>query len=381
MIGKLKNGILFLGGLIFKILPVDNKKIFITNFYGKGYGDNLKPIVEEILKRHSDYKIYWSLKNMNEQMPDAIKKVKYHSFKELYHLSTSKIWIDNNRKFRNAVKKKEQFYIQTWHGGLGLKKIEGAALDGLPNNYAEFGKRDSNKTDVMISNSNYRTNQYRNFFWYNGPILEIGSPRNDIFFKDNKELKKKIRSNLNLSDNDYVILYVPTFRKYNFDYFSIDFNKLINEFKKKYHKSCKVLFRAHPSLNIDVLNENLIDVSKYPDVEELLLISDMLISDYSSVLFDFIYTKNDIYLYAPDYENYITDRGFNFDYDSLPFSKAYDSDELINNILSNNAKKYNEQLKKFMKSLKIYDDGNSSKRIVTLIEKVIKGEKINYEKI
>lgn len=381
LFGRVKIAFLYFFAIICKIFPVDKNKIIMSNFYGKGYGDNLKPIAEELLKTHPDYKIYWSVKNIYENMPDKITKVKIHSFREVYHLSTSKVWIDNNRKFRYALKRKNQFYIQTWHGGYALKKIEKEALSDLPSNYEKFAKRDSKKIDIMISNSESITNKYRNLFWYDGPIAEIGIPRNDIFFKDNSKLEKDIKNLLNLH-NEFIILYAPTFRNYNFDYLQINFEKLINEYKKRYNKDCKILFRLHPSIKVKINNnKNIIDVSNYPTLEELLIITDLLISDFSSIIFDFLYTKKEIYLFAPDYDEYVNEkgRGLAVNYKDLPFSKSYTSDELIKNIILGDSRNYNEALKSFLQKEKFFDNGNSTKIMIKMIENMIEKNKIEYK--
>ena len=253
----------------------------------------------------------------------------------------------------------------------GIKKIEKEAND-LLSTYVVQAKQDSKMIDVMISNCKYRTKQYLNNFWYNGKVLEFGLPRNDIFFKNiNLEhVKKKLKIN----DGDIILLYAPTFRSYNYDYLQIDFERIAKKYKSKYKKNIKILIRLHPNAaeKINVReNEYIINVSYYQDAYELMKISDILISDYSSIFFDFLYTKKPIYLYAPDYEKYIEKRGLNFEYQKLPFSISYSPEKLEEKILNEDYKNYIEKLKEFLKNIKLYDDGKASQRICNLINNVI----------
>lgn len=367
---------------LFWLFRVQKNKIICINFNGNSYGDSPKSITEYILNNNLNYQIVWATKNISdENIPSKIKKIKIGTFKYLYELATSEIWINNSRFPYYVKKRKKQFYIQTWHGGLGLKKIE-ANADNLSDSYIKIAKHDSKMIDIIISNSKYRTEQYKKYFWYKGKILESGLPRNDIFFLKNKNEKiNDIKMNLNIENDIKIILYAPTFRTYNFNYFDIDFKKLIKKLEAKTKKRYVVLLRLHPNLynKIEIpLNKSFIDVSKYNDTEELLLISDLVISDYSSIFFDFLYTKNPVYLYAPDYDKYIKNRGLNFEYKDLPFSISYSKDELINHIVNEDSLKYQKKLDDFLEKAEIYDDGNASEKIIKIISERSKenGKKI-----
>lgn len=362
-------------GILFNLFPIDTKKVVVSNFWGKGYNDNPKYVIEKLHKMYPEIKIVWLLKDMKTEMPQYIKKVKYKSIKSIYEYSTAIIWIDNSRKQYFPPKRKKQKYIQLWHGGISMKKIEAAAADKLDNSYIKMAKKDSKAIDYAISNSSYRTNIFKNDFWYNGKILEYGSPRNDIYFS--KELKKKIKDKIckeyNVKDKK-IILYIPTFRaEKNFDYLSINFEKLIQELKKE-KEDYIVMIKLHPNCGVKkkIIKDNMIIFDSSVDVNELMISSDMIISDYSSVIFDYLYMKNPIYLYVPDIQNYINERGFSFNYNELPFSKSTTSDELIKKILSKDHLNYDKKLNEFLNKISIYDDGNAADRIVELIEKILK---------
>lgn len=368
----------------FSFLPIKNNKVVFQNFNGKGFGDNPKYIANELIKKEN-IDIVWIVKEFSQNsFPNKIRQVKKYTLRYFYELATAKVWVSNNRLEKFIIKRKNQVYIQTWHGGLGLKKVEKDAEDKLSKKYIKLAKKDSKMIDYAISNSTYRTNIYKNSFWYDGKILEIGCPRNDIFF-DNKK-QKKIRESVfkkyNIDFNKKIILYAPTFRSdKDFDYETFNFSKLLNNLNKK-NENYVLMIKLHPNVDKSIrTSENIINVSKYPDVDELLLVSDIVISDYSSVFFDFLFMHKPVYLYAPDYDEYVKERGFNFDYKKLPFSISYNSNELINKILVNDYKNYADKLDKFLKDVNIIDDGHASQKVANLIDEILKKGDKRYEKI
>ena len=109
---------------LFVHFPLNTKKVVFGNFYGGGFGDNPKFIAEELLKRDLGFEMYWMLEDVNSPLPEGIKPVRPNTFAFAYHMATAKFWVDNTRKQHYLIKRKEQYYIQTWHGGPGLKKVE-----------------------------------------------------------------------------------------------------------------------------------------------------------------------------------------------------------------------------------------------------------------
>lgn len=375
-------------GYIFRCKKIINNKIVVCNYYGKGYGDSAKYICDYLINHYEDIDIVWMLNKENylkNTIPKKIRIVKYGSISSLYELSTAKIWIDNCRKEYFQPKRKKQKYIQLWHGGLGIKKIEQQAIEKLSKQYIKKAKKDSKMIDIAISNSSYRTQIYKESFWYNGKILEYGCARNDIFFNNKlkENIKNKVFKELNIDKYSKIILYVPTFRDDdNFDYYSFNIEQLVEQLEKKYNNKYLFIIKMHYKVKkrYESKNKNIIDATDYPDVYELLLIADILISDYSSIFFDFSLMSKPIYLYAPDYNSYINERGLNFEYKTLPFSISYNSNELINNILNEDFKNYQDRLKEFIKKMKVVDDGQSSKRIANLIKEIIREEE-NEKKV
>ena len=178
----------------YRLFPIDKTKIVISNYYGRGLGDNAKYIAEELLQRNQDIKIIWLVKNKEESnsLPVGVESCLFGSPESVYHLMTSKVWIDNCRKFFIMLKRKEQLYIQTWHGGGAQKRCELDAIDKLGDGYKKMAIRDAKNTDLMISESRFMTNLYHRSFWYDGPVYECGYPRYDILLQNDETLVSKV---------------------------------------------------------------------------------------------------------------------------------------------------------------------------------------------
>lgn len=336
-------------------LKIDKKKIVFCNFYGNGYGDSPKYIAEYIIKKNLDYKLVWLVKKeIVEKFPKEIEIVKYGSLRSMYELATAKIWIDNTRKKICPYKKKKQYYIQTWHSPLRLKKIEADAIDELPIQYIKSAKRDSKNIDLILSGCDFSYNIYKNSFWYNGEIIRSGTPRCDILFNINEHfnIKKQICSKYNVDITKKIILYAPTFRnnfnivqEFNFNKFS----KLIN-----INDEYQILLKLHPADKNDYkFGNSVIDVSSYPDIQELICISDCLITDYSSCCFDMLIANKLCTLYVPDLEQYMKqERKLYFNINELPFPVAKNIEELANIIVKGETLNYYNNIKKFKEKVR-----------------------------
>jgi len=367
--------------ILFYYLPVNNNKFVFSSYYGKEYSGNPKAISELLHNTDPGYEIVWLLskhKMQSTNIPDYVKIVPYNSLKAAYELSTAKVWIDNIRKSMIYFKKENQIYIQTWHG-TPLKKIEKDAGNKISNKYHRLAKRDSMNIDFLISGSGYTTRSLRSSFWYNGEILEYGTPRNDIFFSENETQTKKVRDYFSL-DKKKIILYAPTFRN-NYTQNGISQLEKLNpkvileQFNKKYSNECVLLYRFHPSVSKINNKEdikamygyNVIDASDYPDMQELLFATDALITDYSSSFFDFSLLKRPIFLFMYDYEEYICERGLYLKINELPFYIARTSQELANTIDKMQLVDAEANCIKFLKDVENVEDGQASARIVQLI--------------
>lgn len=364
---------------IFNMFPVKNNKIFLYSYYGSQYGCNPKYITEYILEHFPKgyFDLVWAFNDLESKKHlTKFRKVKTMSLKYYYELCTSKVVITNFRTTELFVKRKNQYYIQTWHSSLRLKQIEKDAEDNLPEQYIQMAKNDSLKCDLLLSGCKDSTNIFKRAFWYKGEIFERGIPRNDLLFQNNSKDKKRISNKLGIPEGYNVILYAPTFRKDNsIEIYNLEYSTTLETLKEKFGGNWVFLVRLHPHLlseaNKLVKSKGVIDVTEYDDIQELLCISDILVSDYSSLIFDFSITKRPCFLYVPDLLEYTKkDRKLYYDITKLPFKSATNNEELQKKILQFNIKDYNTNLTRFLDQIKTYEDGNASKNLVEHIDKI-----------
>ncbi|WP_313132946.1 CDP-glycerol glycerophosphotransferase family protein [Anaerocolumna sp.] len=370
---------------IFHLLPINKSKIVVCNVWG--FGDNAKYVTEELLcrkieleekkNRKNPFTIYFITNNpKSAYAPEGIKVLKTNSIRAIFALATGKVWVDNNRKESYIRKRKGQYYIQTWHGGIALKKIEKDYEEQLGAKYVANAKRDSKMADLYVSNSSFCTNMYRNSFWYDGEILECGSPRNDILIQPNSALMREVRNRLEIDQNVHIALYAPTYREgNNTKPYEIDFHKLLHVLENKFSGNWIIAVRLHPLVSEQssfiTYHSQIINASHYRDIYELMAAADLLITDYSNIMFEFSFMKRPVLLYALDEAEYTKDRGFYFEYAVLPFLKANREEELFNHIADYNPEEDQEKVQKFLDTLTIYETGEASKQVVNKILDVI----------
>lgn len=361
---------------LFSTLPVVRRKIVFNNFNGGGYGCNSKYIAETLLRREDfdTFDVAWMVKSDVEagSLPKRIRPIKVKSFKARYEIATANVIISNVRigLFTEGLKKKNnQLYVQTWHGGLGFKKIESDA-NCLSERYLKMAVKDSKMMDVLLSAGKWQTEYFKKCFFYSGKILEIGLPRNDIFFvRDNVSLVRDVKKRLGINEREKFFIYVPTFRDAGHErYDKIDFRAIEIELRKKFSGDWKGVVRYHPNAKPEQkVVGNVIDASMYPDVQELLYVADVLITDYSSAAFDFALSRKPVFIFAPDAKEYDLDRGFLFNLSEMPFPIGFDNEELLGRIQKFNEEEYLCAVENFYNSHGIVRDGNSSEKCVSHI--------------
>lgn len=360
------------------IVPIKKGRIICWSFYNKQYSCNPMYITGYILEHNlSMFELVWAF-NSNVDVSKLDKRivvVNTHTFKYLYYLYSSQFVITNSRndRFGNYFHKKHgQKYIQTWHGSTPIKMIEKDAEVELGHVYVRGAKTDSKMCDLMLSNSKWFSNLIKSSFWYDGEILENGIPRNDIFFDKEKiqSIKDSIYSQYNISSDAKIILYAPTFRSDNDpSYFELDWGTIIPELEKKFNSKVVIFLRLHPNslgnVGISTLlsRGDVINLCYYPDMQELLCVMNILITDYSSTMFESILLDKICFLYANDYSSY--NRKFYFDLKELPFSFSKTEEELIENIRIFNEDDYRKETKAYSENiLNVYDNGLASQNVV-----------------
>jgi CDP-glycerol glycerophosphotransferase len=360
-------------GQLLRWLPVKHNKIVLNNFHGFGYGDSPKYIAEEIIRQKLPYDLVWLVADMSMEFPPEVRKVKMQSVHASYELSTAKIIISNVKVALPYHKKRSQFYIQTWHGSMAFKAIEADAQDKLKPYYLKETKADSKLINLFLSSNSIQTQEIQTCFWYDGEIFECGSPRNDMLYKP-QDYQDKIKAQLGITGKK-LVLYAPTFRDdHRKDVYNLDMDRLKTYLDEHFGNDWHILVRLHPNVMNKNLFENksyITDVTLYPDMQELLLISDVLITDYSTIIYDMAIMRKVILLYAPDLEDYKTNRGLKPVYFKLPTRINQSNEELLEYIGRFDVSKYKHELDEFLGTLQIFDDGKASERVVEKINSVI----------
>ena len=371
----------------------DNKTILFQSFGGKNYTCSPKAIYEKMLEmdEFNDFNFVWVFDNpdIHKVKDDRRLTIIKTKSKDYYkYFSIAKYWVVNSIIDTGIIKKKDQIYIQCWHG-TPLKKLRyDIELNGsVLNTIQDIRKRndeDAKRFDYFISPSKFCTEKFISAFnlkalGKENIIVEKGYPRNDRLYNYTDTDVKRIKKELGLPSNKKIILYAPTFRDnqhssgigYTYE-LSIDFERL----KKQFGKDYTILFRTHyfiaNSINLTKYKSFVFDVSSYDDINDLYLVSDMIITDYSSVFFDFANLKRPMlfYMYDQDlYQNKLRD--FYISLDELPGAIAKTQKELEYNLKNIDAisKKYSKKYEKFNKKYNYLEDGNASERVIKEIFK------------
>lgn len=367
---------------------VNNKVVFFETFNGRNYGCSPKAIYEKMIEMDAfkDYKFVWSfldLGNHEIKKDERLILVKHNSRDYFKYLSISKYWIVNSILEESIKKKKTQVYVQCWHG-TPLKRlrydieVEGSVM----NTISEIRKRndiDAVRFDYFLSPSKFCTKVFTSAFnlvklGKKDILIEKGYPRNDSLFHYTEREVLNLKKKFGIKKNKKVILYAPTFRDnqhtsgvgYTYE-LGIDFEQL----QKKFGKEYIILFRTHyfvaKQLDLRKYNGFVIDVSLVDDVNELYIVSDIIMTDYSSVFFDFANLKRPMLFYMYDLDLYKGRlRDFYIDLEELPGPIAQTQEELENALehIDEVSKKYKEKYKLFNQKYNYLDDGNASERVI-----------------
>lgn len=354
---------------LLSLLPVKKGKIVFNNFNGKGYGCNPKYIAQQLLKKNTSHlDLVWLVKNNSEaqSLPARIRPVKINSFFAKYEVSTANVIFSNVRIgsffYKGLKKKKKQLYIQTWHGAFGIKKIE-ADAENLPESYIEKAKIDSRAIDILLSSSRWQTRHFERCFFYDGVIEEVGIPRNDLFYSKNRDaVAAKVREQLGIDPNENVVLYVPTFRDGGNECYDLDLDYLISRLSERFQGKWRGVVRYHPNARPkSELDDQVINATNYPDIQELLLTANVLITDYSSACFDFALSKRPVFLYAPDWKEYCKQRGIEVPLSETPFPFSESNTQLGQAIVEFDSEQYKANLDHFFRIHQFVQNGTASK--------------------
>ena len=329
-------------------------------------------------------------------VPMEVRGVPANSWEYFRMLFSASVVITNSSLYLSVPVrlKKGQRLIQTWHGSLGIKR-HGEQYIKDTWRRARALKATARMTDYCISNSTLEDHSFRDTYWPRTPILEYGHARNDLFFPQYEEKRRQLRRSifgiLGIPAGRRVVMYAPTFRdRDSLSRYNIDFRRLVDALTKRFPPSgaedtwC-VILRYHPSLakSTDGAAEierwrarsvEIVDATPLPDMQELIAVTDVAITDYSSWIYDYMLMRGPGFIYATDLEDYDQERGFYYPITETPFAIATDNDQLEAAILSFDEEAYSARLEQFLRDKGCIEDGHAAERAAVLINDLIHGK-------
>ena len=367
---------------------IDDKLVYFQTFSGRGYSDSPKAMYEYMMKapEYSDFRFVWSFKEPERfafLKNDRTSLVKFRTRADNIALRTAKYWITNYRMLNHQYPRKGQVYVQCWHG-TPLKRLgyDLESSDNVMNSGSEIREKyrsDAKKFSYIVSPSPFTTEKFASA-WnlvktnQTHKIIEEGYPRNDRLINTTPEERTELRKKLGVDDKK-VILYAPTWRDnqhtsgegYTYKT-EVDFDKLKEELGDEY----VILFRAHylvaNSFDFDKYKGFVKDVSSYSDINELYIAADILVTDYSSVFFDYANLRKPVIFYMYDLEQYANElRGFYISLDELPGPIVRDEEALIDEVRKTDGWKPDEKYEAFCARYNPKDDGHASERVLAKI--------------
>lgn len=318
------------GFRILGFLPAQKKLVIFESFFGRQYSCNPRAIYEYMEDHMNDYELVWSVHPRYVSLFDRhhVAYVRRFSLKWFWMMARASYWITNVRLPQWMIKPQHTVYIQTWHG-TPLKRLaldmEEVHLPGTdPMKYKSEFVAESSRWDYLISPNRYSSTIFSRAFAFRGTIVETGYPRNDYLYQaNNQESINKLKKRCGLPNDRKVILYAPTWRddrfyskgRYKFD-LHLDLDRMRTALGEKYVVLLRLHYLVADQLDLSDFEGFAYDVSKFEDIRGLYLISDLLITDYSSVFFDYANLRRPMIFFAYDIDMYRDHlRGFYFDFE------------------------------------------------------------------
>ena len=370
-----------------RIMPIKQNCILLVNDLSYNYSDSPKYIAESLLAAYPNrFFLAFAIKKGTdaEAFRDrGMKTVAFNSPAYFYYAMRAAVFVTNNGGYSYLPLRKKQLVINTWHGAAykrdGLASLDSKifrrdlALSAKPLDYFLVG----NHASAIAMASSHAIPEEK--FW------EIGMPRNDILLRNEPQLRQRIREKLGIRSTEKLVLFAPTFRRLNGEYlarqvaidYRLDHVAVCEALQERFGGVWRMGVRLHPRVKPDTINgENALNLSDYEDMQELLLAADVLITDFSSSMWDFSLTGKPCFLYAPDLYEYLNTTGVYIPAEQWPFSKASSNDELIHNILAFDEVKYADDVKRHHEILGICETGEAGEKVLELICRTYSGEEV-----
>lgn len=347
------------------IIPIKENRIFAHSFGGKQYSCNPRAFTEYVLEHYpSRYEIIWAFKEPKKWKyleGKGIRIVKYNSFKRIVLEVTSKVSINNCGSYSWMPLRKKQYHVNTWHAGGAYKMLQNDF-------FAEKNRKKTGRqtTHMLSSGKKFTQCTIEREFDFHGDILNIGMPRNDRFFNKKivQQYNRLVRKRYNIQDSAFIVLYAPTWR---FDGIipCPNMQNILIAVKERFKREPVLMLRNHNYS--DIKNENAVDVTTYPDMQDLLCAADMLITDYSSSIWDFSFTGKAGFLYVTDLDKYEKDPGLFTDINEWGYPVCRNDQELIQAILDFDEKENQQRIQRKHEYFDSYESGCATSRLCDVL--------------
>ena len=359
----------------FYIFPIKEKQIVLRSTRGAKYNCSPKYISEYFTNNHrGEYKIIWIFNSPEDYLyleKEGVTLVKSNSVKSVYYLLTSKFIIDNIAPIAYIPHRKGQYFINTWHGGgsykKGFKWEESIRKQHLVDRM--------NITDFLISSCRkFTETSMEKWQLEESKILPFGMARNDLYFGDTAEVVSKVKRHFNIDEDTGIILFSPTFRRYKTDIdYHLDYKALIKACEKRFNKKFVFAYKLHAfteNNHTDLTDTDAVNFTSYDDTQELIAAADIIIADYSSLIWDAALAKKPCFIFAPDLETYLDEVGFYTPISEWPFPVSTSNDALCKTVEGFNESDYFSDVKKHLEVMGSFENGTAAKQIYELFEKL-----------
>lgn len=367
---------------LFQKLPIQKNLVLFESFLGRGYSDNPKALYQTLKRQRPELTLVWIFAkeptaDVKASCPNWVLR---NSPKYYYYMARARYWIFNTRQPLSLKKRRATTYLQTWHGTplkrLGLDMEEVHMAGTTTEQYKKNFYQQAQEWDYLLSPNTYSSEIFKRAFGFSGTLLESGYPRNDLLYApDRNQQAETIKRKLDVPPNKKVILYAPTWRDDEFvtkGQYRFNLQLDLQQMQERLGQDYIVLLRMHyliaEHLDLDAYAGFAYDVSSYGDIAELYLISDLLITDYSSVFFDFAHLNRPMLFFTYDLEKYASVlRGFYFDFEAVvPGPLLTESNQVIDYIedIETQSKQYADKYKVFQEQFCGLDDGKASQRVI-----------------
>jgi CDP-glycerol glycerophosphotransferase len=359
-----------------RLLP-RQERVVLESGLGKQYGDSPRAVHEELLRRGTDLALTW-VNDTSTRIPgNDVEKVRRLHPRYFWRLGRARYWV-NNQNFPHYLQPASGTrYLQTWHG-TPLKRMQ-HDIEGIRERDPEYIEKVTRMTgywDALVSPSPYATECFRSAFRFTGDVLETGYPRNDLFHApDAAERGRLVRQRLRIPEGRKVVLYAPTFRDdvKRGNSFLADLRLDLELLQRRLGEDYVVLLRFHsivkgrPEIRADQ-QDFVRDVTLFPDTQDLLLVADVLMTDYSSIMFDYAALDRPMVFFTYDLDHYRGSlRGFYLDFEDVaPGPLVRTSEEVVEALSDLDAlrSRYADQRAAFVERFAPLDDGHAAARVV-----------------